>query len=234
MVYIVTGADKGIGRAIAKELLEQEEDVIGTSRPGSKRFNAANLSWFDLELDSPSSLSLFISKMSSLSEINGLVNNAGINVIEGTLELSDENLRKILEVNLSSQISLISKLSQKLIVNHGGRIVNISSIWSQVGKPGRVAYAASKAGLAGATRVLALDLAPYGVLVNSVSPGFTETELTRTTMSGTEILEIEKQIPLGRLAQPDEIARLVYFLISRHNTYITGQNITIDGGFTIA
>lgn len=113
-----------------------------------------------------------------------------------------------------------------------GRIVNIASIWSVITKPGRSLYCGAKAGLAGFSRAMATDLARHGILVNAVSPGFTMTDLTRSTLSPREIAHLAKQVPMGRMAQPSEIAELVFFLGSPKNTYITGQNILIDGGFT--
>jgi 3-oxoacyl-[acyl-carrier protein] reductase len=113
-----------------------------------------------------------------------------------------------------------------------GRIVNISSIWSIVSKKRRLTYSASKAGLNGMTRALAVELAPYNILINAVAPGYVNTELTRQNNSEQDIHAIKETIPLRRLAEPSEIAETVFFLCSERNTYITGQVITVDGGFT--
>jgi 3-oxoacyl-[acyl-carrier protein] reductase len=112
-----------------------------------------------------------------------------------------------------------------------GRIVNIASIWSIITKPGRAVYAATKSGLVGMTRAVAVDLAPYGILVNAVSPGFVNTELTKNTLSPEECESLSSQVPMGRFAEPEEIARTVLFLSSDWNTYLTGQNLVVDGGY---
>ena len=119
-----------------------------------------------------------------------------------------------------------------MIDHHFGRIVNISSIWSLVSKPGRLSYSVSKDGLNGFTRALAVEVAQYNILVNTIAPGFVNTDLTRQNNSPEDIEEICKKIPLGRLAEPDEIERFVAFLCSDTNSYLTGQCLVMDGGFT--
>lgn len=116
--------------------------------------------------------------------------------------------------------------------NRFGRILNISSLWSIVSRVGRTSYAMSKAALNGMTRSLALELAPYNILVNAVAPGYVLTDLTRQNNSAVELDAIRKTIPLQRLAEPQEIANVVAFLCSEQNTYLTGQTIVVDGGFT--
>ena len=113
-----------------------------------------------------------------------------------------------------------------------GRIVNIASIWSIITRERRTAYAITKSGILGLTKTSAVELAPYNILVNAVSPGFTLTELTKATLSEQEYTSLSKIVPVGRFAQPVEIARIVLFLASDMNTYISGQNIIIDGGYT--
>ena len=111
-------------------------------------------------------------------------------------------------------------------------MVNIGSIWATNTRIGRSAYCAAKSGVLGMTRGISADLAAHGILVNTVSPGFVLTELTKGTMGEEGIAEISAQIPAGRLAEPREIAEVVAFLASQNNTYLTGQNIIVDGGFT--
>ena len=143
-----------------------------------------------------------------------------------------EDLDRITAVNYTAPYLISRAASRVMLRGGGGRIVNIGSIWSLVTKPGRSAYSASKAGLAGMTRSAAVDLAREGVLVNCVSPGFVLTDLSRSTMSESERRTLAEVVPVGRFAEPAEIAPLVLFLCSDANTYITGQNIAIDGGFT--
>ena len=116
-------------------------------------------------------------------------------------------------------------------MNRFGRIINIGSIWAVVSKEGRCVYSATKNGIHGVTNTLAVELAPYNILVNTVCPGFTLTELTKKNNTEEQIKNIVKDIPLGRMAEPEEIAEVVYFLGTEKNTYLTGQKITVDGGF---
>jgi 3-oxoacyl-[acyl-carrier protein] reductase len=113
-----------------------------------------------------------------------------------------------------------------------GRIVNISSIWSAVSKHARVSYTISKSGVNGMTRALAVELAPFNVLVNAVAPGYVNTELTKQNNTEEQLETIRNTIPVKRLAEPNEIAEVVAFLCSERNTYLTGQVIIVDGGFT--
>ncbi len=115
-----------------------------------------------------------------------------------------------------------------------GRIVNITSIFSVVSKPGRSAYSASKSGLLGLTRALALEVAADNILINCVAPGIVDTELTHSVLGDPGIAELRSLVPMGRLATSDEIAKYIRFLASEENTYMTGQNLVVDGGFTCA
>ena len=115
---------------------------------------------------------------------------------------------------------------------HYGRVINIASIFSVISKPKRALYSMTKFGLCGLTVASALGLAPYNVLVNSVSPGFVLTDMTRSILSQEEMKELSSQVPLGRFAKPEEISKLILFLASDLNTYLTAQNIVVDGGFT--
>jgi 3-oxoacyl-[acyl-carrier protein] reductase len=119
-----------------------------------------------------------------------------------------------------------------MVQNKWGRIVNISSIYSIISRKGRAAYSASKAGLNGFTRTAALEYAGEGILVNSVCPGFVDTDLTRQNNTREQLAELTNHVPLRKLGSPDEIANFVYFLGSEQNQFITGQTIPIDGGFT--
>jgi len=133
---------------------------------------------------------------------------------------------------LRAPLLLCNSICPAMKKMHYGRIVNIASIWSITTKPGRAVYTATKSGLVGMTKAVAVDLAPYSILVNAVSPGFTNTELTKTSLSPEECEDISNKVPMGRFAEPAEIARTVLFLSSNLNTYITGQNLVVDGGYT--
>ena len=141
-------------------------------------------------------------------------------------------LEETIRVNLISPLRLTRGLLPGMIKNKYGRIVNVSSIWSLVAKPGRGAYAASKGGLNALTRTLAVEVAKHNILVNAVLPGFVDTELTRKNNPPPQLAELRANIPLGRLAGVEEIAELIAWLCSEKNSYLTGQNIVIDGGYT--
>ena len=160
-----------------------------------------------------------------------LINNAGINRIDRLEDINSIDFEEVLKVNLKGPFYLSKFVSRKML-NKGGRIVNIASIWSKITREGRTSYVASKAGLDGITRATSVDLAGANILVNTVSPGFTLTDLTRRSLTAVEMQELVSKIPLGRMAETEEVAELVAFLASDKNTYITGQNIVIDGGFT--
>ena len=165
-------------------------------------------------------------------KIDILVNNAGINIVNDFHEVSDFEKNQILTLNLYVPISLCQAVLRNMISQEYGRIINISSIWGNVSRPKRVIYGVSKAGLNGLSKSIAVEYGNKNILANSVSPGFTQTELTKKTNTEKEIEEIADKIPLKRLASTNEIAKTVEFLASENNTYITGQNIIVDGGFT--
>ena len=214
---LVTGASRGIGGAIAEALRGAGLEVFAPSRS-------------ELDLLDPASVGRFVEAHRE-SGITVLVNNAGINPIEALEEISEENWSRTLQINLTAPFLLIQGLCPGMKAEGWGRIVNLSSIWAVVSKGKRASYSAAKSALTGLTRTSAIELAPHGVLVNAVCPGFVETELTRANNPPEALEIIRKTIPLGRLAQPEEIARFVTFLCSEQNSYITGQSIVIDGGF---
>ncbi len=216
-IALVTGASRGIGKAIATRMAEDGIKVL-TPTHG------------EMDLKSNESIDHYLKTLPS--QIDILVNDAGINRIEFFQNLSDADLFDTMQINLLAPIRIARGVIKGMIDHHFGRIVNISSIWSLVSKPGRLSYSVSKDGLNGFTRALAVEVAQYNILVNTIAPGFVNTDLTRQNNSPKDIEEICKKIPLGRLAEPDEIARFVAFLCSDTNSYLTGQCLVMDGGFT--
>ncbi|MBK8973254.1 MAG: SDR family oxidoreductase [Hahellaceae bacterium] len=230
---VVTGGTRGIGAAIGHSFAELGARVILTGKSPSTEQLAlkGSIEYQVLDLDDVNSLEAFLEFLNALGQIDVLVNNAGINIINPLEQVVDEDFERILNVNLRGPFKLCRAMASLMKVR-GGRIVNLASIWSVITRPGRSAYIVSKAAIDGLTRGAATDLAPNNILVNTVSPGFVLTQLTRDSLSDVEIDALKCTIPLGRLATPEEIARLVRFLCSDENTYITGQNIVIDGGYT--
>ncbi len=237
-IIIVTGATRGIGRAIAERLVSQGVVVVGTgTRDTEKRMRGEagleGVVWKDLDVGDATSMNNFIEELPLLGPIQGLVNNAGINRIKPISEVSEEDFAEVLSVNLRAPYLLCQTIGKGMAERGGGSIVNIASIWSVVSKPGRTLYTTAKSGLAGLTRALAVELGPSGVLVNTLSPGFTLTDLTKQSLTQSEMDQLCEQIPLRKMADPDDIARTVAFLVGPENRYITGQNLVVDGGFTI-
>jgi len=214
---LVTGAARGIGAAIAEALRAQDVSVLQAGRA-------------DLDLSDAASINAWLGRHGGAVDI--LVNNAGINVLNDIEAVTPEDWSAMVQVDLTAPLQLIQGIAPGMRARGWGRIVNISSIFGVVTRERRGAYSAVKAGLNGLTRTAAVELAPSGVLVNSVCPGYVATDLTRQNNSPADIEKIEATIPLGRLAAPDEIARLVAWLCSEANTYLTGQTILVDGGFT--
>lgn len=230
---LVTGGTRGIGKSIVRLLSKFGCKVIYTGTKSSDGKNEKT-SYAQLDLLDSRSVKKFISKIKTLPNIDILVNNAGINAIEPIDELKIENWEKVLKVNLTGammimkEVACVMKKSKK-----GGRILNMSSVFGVISKAKRDSYSASKAGLIGLTKAAALDLAPHKILVNALCPGFTMTDLTRSILSKDEIGKLCLEIPLERFAKEEEMASVAVFLCSDINTYITGQAIIVDGGYSI-
>lgn len=214
---LVTGASRGIGAAIIQRLMADGYNVLAPTRQ-------------EMDLESNTSIDAYLSHIKDQIEI--LVNDAGINRISLLSDIKDQDVDDTLQINLIAPLRIIRAVSPHMQKNGFGRILNISSVWSVVSRAGRISYSMSKAALNGMTRSLAVELAPYNILVNAVAPGYVLTDLTRQNNSEAELETIRKTIPLQRLAEPQEIANTVAFLCSEQNTYLTGQTLVVDGGFT--
>lgn len=234
-IALVTGGTRGIGRSIVDQLLESGCQVLvtGTKTNPDPDFLHKKMQFLQLDLESRSSLDDFLERLSLFKQIDILVNNAGINIVEAIDELDPESWNRMVQVNLTGPAIMTKTVAQKMKKNGYGRIVNISSIWGIHSREKRSSYSSTKSGLLGLTRATALDLSKHGILVNAVCPGFTNTELTRSILPAEEQKLLASKVPLGRFAETDEIAKLVLFLCSEANTYMTGQTLVIDGGYTI-
>ena len=216
-IALVTGGSRGIGRAVVERFEELGARVLAPTRAELDLADAAAVKTYAAALDEP---------------VDILVNNAGINPLAGLDELTDDDLEETLAVNLTAPLRLCRALAPGMAARGYGRIVNVSSVWTVVGKAGRVPYTVSKTGLNGLTRAMAVELAPRGVLVNAVAPGIVATELTRQNNTPEQIAALVEQIPIGRLAEAEELAEVIAFLCSGRNSYVTGQVLVCDGGLS--
>lgn len=234
-IAIVTGGTRGIGKSIVSLLLESGCEVIYTGTGERVAENDVGGRYEQLDMSDGQSIERFVSEvMGSLSRVDILINNAGINIIEPIDKVQDEHWEKVLAVNLTGPMRLMRETVKMMKESgRGGKILNISSIFGVVSKAKRNSYSASKTGLIGLTRASALDLAPYNILVNALCPGFTKTELTVSILSRTEMKGLASDVPLGRFAEVSEIAKIAVFLCSDLNSYMTGQIVVADGGFTV-
>jgi 3-oxoacyl-[acyl-carrier protein] reductase len=238
-VAVVTGGTRGIGLAIVRRLAECGAEVIatGTSAEAPPALTdladeGFSIEFVRLDLADEESTSSFAARIRAREELDILVNNAGINQIVEVDLIEPADYDRLHRVNLRGPLILSGAAVAPMRRKGWGRIVNIASIWATITKPGRAMYAASKFGLVGLSKTLAVENARFGILVNAVSPGFTLTELTASTLSAEEIERLAAQVPADRFADPGEMANVVAFLCSPLNTYLTAQNITVDGGFT--
>ena len=227
---LVTGATRGIGHAIASRLLADGATVIGTGRladgagPDGSVYKAVDFA-------DPAAAEAFAEEVRTMG-VDILVNNAGINKIAPFADIDPADFERIQRVNVTSPFLLCRAAIPAMREKGWGRIINVSSIWGTIAKAQRGAYAASKFGIDGLTAALAAEVAADGILANCVAPGFIDTELTRNTLGAAGMAELAAQVPQQRLGKPEEIANFVAWLAGPENTYISGQNLVIDGGFS--
>jgi len=239
-VAIVTGAGKGIGQGIALALAKEKcQVVVSDVDINSAKKVVADLKKMGVkalavkcDVSKKSEVSkLFKQTLKEFGQLDILVNNAGIFPFVSFAKITEADWDKVLDVNLKS-VFLCSQEAAK-VLPVGGRIINISSIASFVGFEGLVHYCASKGGINGLIRPLALELAPKGITVNAVAPGAIETPGASKSSTSDSIKQTIAIIPLARMGQPADIANAVVFLASPGASYITGQVIVVDGGWTL-
>jgi len=235
-IVLISGATRGIGKSLMNQFLKSEAKVIATGKSMNKKdfykkFKHNNIiDYFQVDFLNDVSSEYFFKKISNIKKIDVCINNSGINNINYIQNINNE-FNDILKVNLESSFKLTKVTSKIMKKNKYGKIINISSIWGKKSREKRISYSISKFGLNGLTVSSSIELARHNIFINSVSPGFVNTDLTKKNLTKNEITNLKKMIPLGRLANPEEIGPLVLFLSSKLNTYITGQIIYIDGGF---
>ena len=249
-VFIVTGAARGIGLACAQRLLEDGHRVvlsdmdIQAGKQALKTLGAVETKAIFVECDVSKKLevhNLVAETLSAFGRIDGLINNAGIALKGGSLDLSESDFDRVLAVNLRGAFLVSKAVAQYMVEEIEDRddrsrlterpysIVNMSSINDTVALPDYLAYTVSKGGLLQMTRAMALELAPYGIRVNAIGPGSVKTSMLEG-VAGDALDKIHARTPLGRVALPDEVASVAAFLASEDASYITGQCIYVDGG----
>jgi 3-oxoacyl-[acyl-carrier protein] reductase len=240
-VAIITGAGQGIGKEIALTFAKEGAKVVVTDITGKEKEVAEEIKKMGREAIA---VKVDVSKMEdakrmaeealkAFGRIDILVNNAGIYPFKPFVEMTESDWDKVINVNLKGTFNCTRAVVETMIKQKYGKIINITSIaGTVVGFPQLTHYCASKAGITGFTRALALELAPYGINVNAIAPGPIETPGTQTL--GKEAYEnFKKAIPIGRWGKPEDIASLAVFLASDESSNITGQVIVSDGGYTI-
>jgi 3-oxoacyl-[acyl-carrier protein] reductase len=229
----VTGASRGIGRAVAQALSEAGARVILAARDEKKLEEAAmqipRATCVAIDLASPESIKEAFAKA---GKVDILVNNAGITKDGLFVRMSDEDWDKVIEVNLTSAFRLTRELTHPMMRRRFGRIINITSIVAVTGNPGQANYCASKAGMIGFTKSLAAEIATRNVTVNCVAPGFIESAMTGK-LNDKQKDAIMGAIPMRRMGSGAEVAAAVAYLASSEAGYVTGQTLHVNGGMAM-
>jgi len=242
---LVTGGSAGIGEAIARRLAQEGASVVifGTN---SERLNAvlqfleshrvdANQKFMALVCNVASKISVDTACeqiLKTFTHLDILVNNAGITRDGLIMKMKEEDWDLVIETNLKSAYNLTQALIRPMMKARAGKIINVSSVVGLVGNPGQTNYAASKAGLIGFTKALALEVASRNIQVNCIAPGYIKTRMTEALTEEQQNAVMSK-VPLGRMGNPEDIAAAVYFLASSQSDYITGQVLVVDGGMVM-
>lgn len=241
-VALVTGASRGIGRAVACGLAVDGFDLAlvyaGNADAAANAVAAceaagATARAYRCDVSNADEVKATADAvLADFGSVWALVNNAGITRDTLLARMKDEDFARVLEVNLTGAFNMMRALTRPLMRQRGGCIVSMSSVVGLMGNAGQANYAASKAGLIGLTKSVARELAPRGVTVNAVAPGFVRTDMT-AALPEQVVERYEGQIPLGRLADPEEVAGVVRFLVSDAAAYVTGEVIRVDGGMAM-
>lgn len=239
-IAVVTGAASGIGYAVAHHLAERGALIVGIDldeRVGEQitRLPGTGHHGIVMNLTDPAAATAAITAtVENVGTPQILINSAGLALLDRAIDVSPDRWQSTLDVNLSGTFYMAQAAGRVMIEAGYGRIINLASQAAVVGLDQHAAYCASKAAITGLTRVLSLEWAPHGVTVNAVSPTVVETPLGKAAWSGEKGEKAKARIPVGRFAQPEEVAALIAFLASDAAAMITGSNYLIDGGFTTA
>jgi len=235
---LITGATGGIGKALVKKFVSLQGNVLATGTKSEKldllKKDFPNINILKFDISKHSKIEEFIENVSSqIVGLDILVNNAGINMDNLSLRMKDEEWKKVINVNLSSTFFLCKYAIKKMLKNKYGRIVNITSIVGHTGNLGQTNYAASKAGIIGMSKSLAVEYAKKNITINCVSPGFIQSNMTDKIDESIKAV-LTSRIPMSKLGTGEDVANTVAFLSSDSASYITGETIHVNGGMYMA
>jgi len=229
---LITGASRGIGKSLALKSKENGYVVVGTStsKRGVQELENEGILGLELNLNDDRSIKEFNNFLiKDHSDVEILINNAGITRDNIVLRMSDEEWADVLNIHLNGTFQISKTVLKFMLKKKWGRIINITSTSASIGNKGQANYSAAKAGVEAFSKSLAKEVGSRAITVNSVAPGYIETDMTEQ-ISNTIKEEILKQIPLSRFGKPEEVSELIEFLITDEASYITGQTIHINGG----
>ena len=235
---IITGASGGIGRSLVEKFVNLNGNVLATGTKMEKLENLKNdfpsINILKFDISEHAKIEEFIENVNSqLTGLDILINNAGVNMDNLSLRMKDEEWKKVIDINLSSTFLLCKYGIKKMLKNKYGRVTNITSIVGHTGNLGQSNYAASKAGIVGMTKSLAIEYAKKNITLNCVSPGFIRTKMTDNITENIKAI-LTSKIPMAKLGTGEDVANTVAFLSSDAASYITGETIHVNGGMYMA
>ncbi len=235
---LITGATGGIGHALVKRFVSLNASVLATGTKNEKldslKKEFPNINILKFDISDHSKIEEFIENVhSQMVGLDILINNAGINRDNLSLRMKEEEWQKVIDINLGSTFLLCKSAIKKMLKNKYGRIINITSIVGHTGNLGQSNYAASKAGIIGMTKSLAIEYAKKNITLNCVSPGFIKTNMTENILENVKAM-LTSRIPMAKLGSGEDVANSVAFLASEVASYITGETIHVNGGMYMA